>query len=215
MRLVLVFFLVLSSCVQPDPDGWTRAQAALDARDYDAYVAHLRSGAKAGDVQAMSDLAPILKTGHVLDPRVDYVAHVIAPDLDEAASLQQRVDQAYRDSLFLDPHHERANLRFAGQFVAEEAMRPKALAYYDAAIAGGSVRAMGMRGQLEYFFGPDSARGVRYLERAIAEGEAMPWAVYVVSAYQNEQTATDSARADHYIALLEAEGVEDATAFRF
>lgn len=214
MRLALLLLLVVSSCVQPDPGGWDKAQSALEARDYDAYVAYLKSGAKSDDVQAMEALAPILRTGHILDPRVDHVAHVIAPDREEARRLTDRADRAYRDSLAVDPHHEAANLRFAGQLRAQAAAWEQALAHYDAAIAGGSVRAMGMRGQTEYVMGPDSARGVRYLERAVGAGETMPWAIFLVLAYQNERTAADSARAEHYISLMEHQGIADAPALR-
>ncbi len=136
--LALLFLVVLSSCVRPDPEECDKAQIAFDSRDYDGHVAHLRSAAKAGDGRPLEALAPILRTGHVRDARDEYMAHVIAPDASEAALLHQRARRAYRDSLARDPHHERANLRFAWQLAAGSATRLP---------------------------GPDSARGVRYLER--------------------------------------------------
>jgi hypothetical protein len=214
MRTPLVLPLLLlalaTGCTRPDPEGWAKAQDALERRDYPAYVAYLRAASEADDLRAHLALAPILRSGHVQDSRVDYVAHVIAPDRRHAERLRQRIAASYRDSLAAHPHHEATNLYFAGQ---HQQTADQTIAYFDAAIAGGSVRALGLKGQTDYLAG-DSARGVRLLERAVEGGEIMPWAVWLVRAYQKQQTAADSAVAERYVALMERQGVADASALR-
>jgi hypothetical protein len=194
MRCLLLLFLLLASCSAPDPAAYQQAQAAYDAEDYHTYLEHLEEAVAAGVVEAHDELADVIDRGYVPHPSPNQTyALTYYRDPLRAAQLRAFADRAFADSLAADPLHRQANLRLARPF--SERADPRAIPYFDLAIQGGATNLVGMRGAYEFSVGPDSARGVRYLERAVYELGDEQWMLHLYLAYRDSPAPGDVQRA--------------------